>query len=63
VRDVAFFKRRCEQLGMHFEDNVYEMMYMHDTLGVRRKQYRAMLKRQKKKRVLRVMKQMTTLNF
>jgi hypothetical protein len=50
VRNVEFFKRRCEELKMSFPDNVYELMYLHDTLGIHRKEYRAILKRQARRK-------------
>jgi hypothetical protein len=63
VRDAAWFKRRCHALGLFFEDEVYEVMYLHDTLGIRRKEYKAILKRQKKKRGAAVVHEPTILSF
>jgi hypothetical protein len=35
---------------MSFPDNVYELMFLHDTQGIHRKEYRWMLKRQKQQK-------------
>ena len=63
TRDAAWFKKRCKELGLDFPDNVYDMMYLYDTVGMRRKQYKALLKRQKRKQVMRISNQLTTLTF
>jgi hypothetical protein len=62
IRDAAWFKKRCEALGMHFEANVYEVMAIHET-GIRRKQYKAMLRKAKKKQPMAILSEPTILSF
>jgi hypothetical protein len=62
VRDAVWFKKRCEQLNMHFPDYAYDIMALHEA-GIRRKQFRSMLKKAKKKQVCQIKRQRTIVEF
>ena len=62
VRDAKWFKARCEQLGIHLPDNYFEIMALHDA-GVRPKQYRSMLKKEKRKQLNRIVRGTRRLSF
>jgi hypothetical protein len=62
-RDAKWFKDKCEKLGMHLPDSCYEAMYMYETMGVRRKQYKSMLKKERRKQMTRIMNDTRILSF
>ena len=62
VRDAAWFKKRCEQLNMQFPEYAYNIMALHEA-GIRRKQFRSMLKKAKKKQVCQIKRQRVIVEF
>jgi MarR-like DNA-binding transcriptional regulator SgrR of sgrS sRNA len=62
VRDARWFKNRCEQLGIFLPENYYEIMQLHAS-GIRSKQYRSMLKKERRKRTAKIIHGTKVLSF
>ena len=62
IRDAKWFKNRCEYLGILLPDSYYEIMALYET-GIRPKQHRSMLKKERRKRMTRIIHGTKVLSF